>query len=135
MGRKVLQDIANTLPQMVVGWRMYEDLEKFADMANATVTMDVLRKVAVKDDSEPLSLHIVDELAAWLAHRLAVENVSADSVSAVTLCLDVRSDRVATDHKRIVLFDFDCRCSVATPDRIYEGRLKEKHRWHQRVGV
>jgi len=31
---------------MVMGWRMYEDLEKFAEMVNASVKIDLLRKAA-----------------------------------------------------------------------------------------
>ena len=120
---------------MVVGWRMYEDLEKLADLVNARVTIDVLRHTAVKDGSEPLSLKIVEELGAWLAKRMAAAHVSRDAVSAVTLRLDVRSDRIATDRKRIVLFDFDCQCLVSTPERTYEGTVTEQHTWHQRVGA
>jgi hypothetical protein len=135
VGRKVLQDIANALPQMVVGRLMHEDLDKFAEMVNARITIDVLGRSARDEESEPVSLRIVDELAAWLAHRMVVENIPLEIVSAVSLRLDVRSDRIATDRKRIVLFDFECKCTLRTADRTYEGSLKEKHRWHQRIGV
>ena len=114
---------------------MHEDLEKFAEMTNAHVSIDVLGRSARNVESELLSLHIVDELAAWLANRLAIERVPPESVSGVTLTLIVRSDRIATDRERIVLFDFECQCKVTTADRTYEGGLKDKHRWHQRVGV
>src|SRR5262245_35458039 len=98
---------------MVVG-RMYEDLEKFAETTHASVTIDVLRRVAIKDGSEPLSLRIIDELAAWLTHRMSVSNIPSEAVSAATLHVDLRSDRVATERKRIVLFDLECRCEIDT---------------------
>ena len=135
MGRKVLQDIANTLPQMAAGWRMYEDLEQFAEMANVRVTIDVLNGTAHRDSGEPMNLRLASELSSWLANRLIVEKVPAEVVSAACVRLEVRSDRVPTDHKRIVLFDFECHCALTTADRTYEGTLRDKHLWHQRIGV
>lgn len=46
MARKVLQDVANTLCQMVVGWRMGDDLEKIADLPDGTIVFDVLLREA-----------------------------------------------------------------------------------------
>jgi hypothetical protein len=135
VGRKVLQDIANTLPQMAAGWRTYEDLEQFADMANVRVTIDVLHGTARRDSGEPMDLRLASELSSWFANRLVVENIPEEVVSAATVLLEVRSDRVPTDHKRIVLFDFECHCALMTADRTYEGALRDKHIWHQRVGV
>jgi hypothetical protein len=135
MGRKNLQDVANTLPKMLVGWRMHEDLEQFAEIPNGRLTIDLLRRVAVHDVAGTLQLHIVDELAAWLAQKLAAEQIPVDELSSVTLEADIRSDRVATDKKRIVLFDFNCRCSVVTLQRRYEGTLCESLKWHQRIGA
>ena len=135
LGRKVLQDIANTLPQMAAGWRMYEDLERFADMAKVRVTIDVLNGTARLESGESVHLQLVSELSGWLAKRLVGAKIPPGVVSAASLLLEVRSDRVPTDHQRIVLFDFECHCSLTTADRTYEGALHDKHHWHQRVGV
>jgi hypothetical protein len=42
VGRKILQDVANTLPQMFVGWRMAEGLESLAELPDGTLEIDVL---------------------------------------------------------------------------------------------
>lgn len=65
MGRKVLQDIVNTLPQMVVGWRMYEDLERLADHPTTQISINLLRQTAIRDGVNSIDLQIVDELAEW----------------------------------------------------------------------
>lgn len=120
---------------MLVGWRMHEDLEKLAELPNGTLTIDLLRRTAVHDVAGGLQLHIVEELAAWLAEKLSIEKIPIGELSSVTLEAGIRSDRVATDKKRIVLFDFDRRCSISTIQRKYEGTVHQSHTWHQRVGA
>src|SRR5438874_112096 len=98
---------------MLVG-RMYEDLEKFAELPNGKLTIDLLRRSAVHDVAGTVQPKIVEELASWFEARLALEKIQMDALLNVTLEANIRSDRVATNKKRIVLFDFDCRCSIAT---------------------
>jgi hypothetical protein len=84
VGRKVLQDIANTLPQMAAGWRTYEDLEQFAQMANVRVTIDVLNGTAHRDSGQPIHLRLASELSSWFANRLVVEKVPEEVISAAS---------------------------------------------------
>ena len=42
MGRKVLQDLANVLCQMVVGWRMGNDLSTLIEIGNTQIFIDAL---------------------------------------------------------------------------------------------
>jgi len=42
MRRKRLQEFANNLCHMLVGWRMHDDLEKLADLGNGDLTIDLL---------------------------------------------------------------------------------------------
>jgi hypothetical protein len=37
MKRKTLRDVANTLPDMLVGWRMVEDLDRLSDLPDGTL--------------------------------------------------------------------------------------------------
>src|SRR5437867_12438297 len=37
--------------------------------------------------------------------------------------------------KRIVSFDCDCHCRVATAQRADEARRNETHKWHRKVGA
>jgi hypothetical protein len=42
MRRKVLQDIANTLCQIAVGWRMGDDYERIAQLPDGTLVFDLV---------------------------------------------------------------------------------------------
>jgi hypothetical protein len=132
LNRKVFQDFANTLPQMLVGWRMGEDLETLADLPDGTLSFDVLSGTASHSVAGALSLHVAEEMQSWLQHRLVAHRIPADTLCAATLVAEIRTDRIATDRKRIVSFDFTCSSRLVTADRTYEGRLHEKHAWHSR---
>jgi hypothetical protein len=135
MKLKALQGIANTLPEMLVGWRMSEDLDRLADLPDGVLRIDVLREVAVHSKAGPVELHIVLELSAWLRERLTALDIPVSQLNEVRVEADIRTDRIATDRKRIVSFDFDCHSRVATAERAYEAQRKETHKWHRRVGA
>jgi hypothetical protein len=133
MRRKVLQDIANTLCDMLVGWRMGEDLETLAQLPDGTLTFDVLRGKVVHSTNGELALHVAGELAAWLEHRLETLNVPKGEILAARLTAQFATDRIKTNRKRIVSFDWKCEGSVETDEKVYVGHLKEKHQWHTRL--
>ena len=135
MKLKALQGVANTLPEMLVGWRMSEDLDRLADLPNGVLRIDVLREVAVHSKAGPVELHIVLELSAWLRGRLTALDIPVSQLHEVHVEADIRTDRIATDRKRIVLFDFDCRSRVATRAEGLRGSTQGEHKWHRRVGA
>lgn len=135
MKLKALQGIANTLPEMIVGWRMSEDLDRLADLPDGVLRIDVLRERAVHSKAGPVELHIVRELSAWLRERLTGLDIPMSQLNEVRVEADIRTDRIATDRKRIVSFDFDCHSRVATAERTYEAQRKETHKWHRRAGA
>ena len=135
MKLKALREVANTLPAMLVGWRMTEDLDRLADLPDGVLRIDVLREVAAHSKAGPVELHVVQELSAWLRARLTALGIPLSQLNEVRVEADIRTDRVATDRKRIVSFDFDCHSRVATAQRTYEARRKETHKWHRKVGA
>ena len=135
MPRKVFQDFANTLPQMLVGWRMGEDLETLANLPDGTLSIDVLSGTASHSAVPQLSLHVAKEMQAWLESRMAAFGIPSEALDAAVVIAHIRTDRVATDRKRIVSFDFDCESTLTSGLRKYVGVLAEKHVWHRRVGA
>ena len=134
LNRKVFQDFANTLPQMLMGWRMGDDLETLADLPDGVLSFDVLRGTATHSVTGAIALRIAEEMHAWLQHRLVSLHIPPDALIAATLSADFRTDRIATDRKRIVSFDFRCSSCLRTADRIYQGQLHEAHTCHSRKG-
>ena len=133
MRRKIIQDLANTLCQMLVGWRMGEDFEVLAELPDGTVSINVLAGTASHDTGGAIQLHIAGELQAWLSHRLSVSRISAQAITAAEVTAKICTDRIATNRKRIVSFDFSVQSIISTDECIYTGQLHETHRWHSRL--
>ncbi len=69
MRRKMLQDLANTLCQMFVGWHFGDDYEKIATLPEGTLTIDLIRIKASHSSSEIPEFWIAKEFAAWFGRR------------------------------------------------------------------
>ena len=133
MRRKILQDIANVLCHMVVGWRMGDDYEIIADLPDGRLSFNLLAGSVTHSDGTTPTLWIAGELHAWLGARLTKEGIPATELQVASLDVDFRTDRIATDKKKIVSFDFQCHSVLETSEKKYEGKLVERHTYHQRV--
>ncbi len=112
---------------------MGEDLEVLADLPDGTLTVDVLSGSAVHSVNGPMSLHIAGELQAWLQHRLAESRIDRSEIERAVVMAAIRTDRKATDRKRVISFDFAVDSTIATAEREYRATLCEAHQWHSRV--
>ena len=135
MPRKVFQDFANTLTQMLVGWRMGDDLETLANLPDGTLSIDVLSATASHSAVSQLSLHVAKEMQAWLESRMVAFGIPTEALDVAVVIAHIRTDRVATDRKRIVAFEFNCESTLTSGPRTYVGALAEKHVWHRRVSA
>ncbi len=133
MRRKVLQDIANTLCQMMVGWRMGDDFELIAELPDGKLVLDLIEQTTTHDSGTSPSLWITGELAAWFQDRLKVLNIPAEKIISVTVEASFRTDRIKTNKKKIVSFDFDVRSRIETDEKTYDGHIVENHSYHQRL--
>ena len=135
MGRKILQDIANTLSEMFVGWRMAEDLEKLSKLPDGVLTVNLLTPQASHSSEGSIDLHVVDELQLWAIQRLEREGIRFGDLDEVKLDIGIKTGRIATDRKNIISFDFECACRVVGSGRSYESKLSEAHHWHHRTNA
>ena len=124
MRRKILQDYANTLCPMLVGWRMGEDLEAIADFSDGELSINVLEGTAVHSQAGSIELGITKELQAWFLDRLKVSNIPPEEIKLATVKAGIKTDRLATIRKKIVSFDFTLQSAIETNERAYIGKLK-----------
>src|SRR3954466_8089269 len=99
MRRKVLQDVANTLCDMLVGWRMSADLEALSELPDGALSFDVLSGSVTHKQRGALDLYIAGELRAWLKHRLVSLNIPLSALTSATLRAEFKTDRIKTDKK------------------------------------
>lgn len=121
MRRKILQDLANTLCQMVVGWRMGEDIERIASLPDGTLSLDLLNGAASHSSGTTPELWIVGELEAWLRGRLASADIDPSQLIAATLTVQHKKEGSRTSQKRHIAF-FECQSLLVTDERRYEGK-------------
>ena len=117
---------------MVVGWRMGADVETIANLPDGTLVFDVLTGNARHSSGVEPTLWVSGELQAWLKARLQALRVPEEEISAATLEVGVKTDRIQTNRKTLVSFDFACKSTLITSDKRYEGTLVEKHTYHNR---
>ena len=111
---------------------MGDDVEKIADLPDGTIEFDILSGIATHSSGTAPDLEIADELQAWFQARLAALNIDPQEIESAKLDVTFKTDRLKTSRKTLVSFDFECRSSVVTEDRCYEGTLVEKHTYHNR---
>lgn len=135
MRRKRLNHYADVVCRMFVGWRMGDDLEALSDLPNGTISLNLLTGVATHSISGQIDLHIAKEIHAWLQQQSAKEGIDISQLVTATLEIDVDTSKVATNKKKIVMFNFECRSNIQTPETTYHATLKEAHKWHTRVAT
>jgi hypothetical protein len=113
MARNILQDVANTLPHMIMGERMpFADLEVLAELPDGKLSIDLLTREARHSSTSQVALEIVGHLAAWLGERLANHGFSVGDLVAAHLELTLRTDAVPTVRARAIMFDWICTCEL-----------------------
>ena len=130
MRRKVLQDYANTFCQMLVGWRMGEDLETLSALPDGELSINVLSGEATHSVVGSLKLWVAEEIQAWFKHRLEVSGIPAGEIQLASISAQINTGRIATNRKKVVSFDFTVTSQIETSDATYSGKLKETHQWH-----
>jgi hypothetical protein len=132
MRRKVIQHYADVLCHMAIGWRMGDDLDILADLPSGSIHFDILTGRATHGTEGLIQLHISTEMQAWFLDRLAKDSIPSEAIESATLDTEMNTDRIATDKKRVVSFDWRCHSRITTDEKTYEARLADQHTWHSR---
>ena len=130
MRRKVIQHYADVLCHIAIGWRMADDLETLSDLPDGTILFDLLTGSATHSTAGELDLRIAGEIEAWLKARLAADHIPEQLILRAELQLSSKTDRIRTDKKRVVSFDWSCASLISTDEKTYESHLNEAHTWH-----
>jgi hypothetical protein len=112
---------------------MGDDLEAMADLPDGELSVDVLEGNATHSQAGPVKLEIAKELRAWFLERLKVSSIPSAEIKSATVRAAIKTDRIATNRKKIVSFDFALESTIETNERAYIGQLTKVHRWHQRL--
>jgi hypothetical protein len=120
---------------MFVGWRLGDDYEVIAALPDGTLLLDLLAESAFHSSGINLNLWIAGELSAWFKHRLEVHGIPIGAISNVSLTVEHKTDRIQTDRKKLVSFDFKCASTIQTAEKTYSGTLVERHTYHQRINA
>ncbi|WP_404418677.1 hypothetical protein [Marinospirillum sp.] len=133
MRRKRLNHYADVVCKMFVGWRMGDDMEALSDLPDGTISINLLTGDAVHSEVGLLDLHIAKEIQAWLQQQGAKEGVDIEKLKSATLEVDVDTNKVATNKKKVLLFSFSCRSNLKTDTATYQGALTDEYHWYTRI--
>ena len=133
MQRKRIKHYADVACRMFMGWRMQSDLEILANLADGRLNLDLLTGTASHSTAGSLDLHIAKEIQAWLQQESIKDNVDLSRVTEATLLVDIKTDLVKTNRKKVVCFSFDCNSEFVTEKKTYSANVAETHKWHSRT--
>jgi hypothetical protein len=111
---------------------MSDDLEILADLPSGSIRFDILSGRATHGTQGLVRLHIASEMQAWFLDRLAKDRIPPEAIESATLDTDMNTDRIATDKKRVISFDWRCHSRITTNEKTYEAQLADQHTWHSR---
>ena len=111
---------------------MGDDLDILADLPSGSIHFDILTGQATHGSQGLIHLHIASEMQAWFFDRLTKDNIPSEAIESATLDTDMNTDRIATDKKRVVSFDWRCHSRITTDEKTYEAQLADQHTWHSR---
>ncbi len=129
MRLKPLKSYAHALCQMLIGWRMQDDLTRFAQLPGGTLTVDALTGTCMHSVDGELTTDIGPEIAAWFRHRLDTDGIPVSAITIANVTADVH---IATEQSRRnarVKFHWKCRSRITAGDREFTSELAEPHTW------
>lgn len=126
MRRGLLQDLANTACQMLVGWRLSDDIEWLVQQRRGDLVFDLLAGGTTLDGTAIEALHIGEEVRLWFMERLEEEAVPPGTVQSALLTCKFTAEAHAHKRRpgvRHIALAMQCRCEIATGDRLFVGEL------------
>ena len=126
---KPLKSYAHALCQMLIGWRMQDDLNRFAQLPDGTLTVDALTGACTHNVDGELTTYIGPEIAAWFRHRLDTDGIPISAISIANVTADVHITAEQRRRDTRVKFEWKCRSRITAGDREFTSELAEPHTW------
>ena len=114
---------------------MGEDLETLSELPDGELLVNALTGEATHSTYGPIKLWVAGEFQSWFNHRLEVSGIPSTEIQAASVTAKINTNRIATNRKKVVSFDFTIESRIETSDALYVGNLKEVHQWHQRAAL
>jgi hypothetical protein len=135
MQRGLLQDLANTLCQMVPGAISPQDYEQLAARPDGEVLVNLRDRSAQHNCGQSLELEAVGRLSQWLSARLLAEQLSLTELTRAEIEIHYKTDRVRTNREKLVSFDVQSASTIEASGQKVSGIPASRHVYHERVVV
>lgn len=132
MRRKILQDYANKVCEMFVGWRLAvsgDDIPRLIALGSGVLDVNLLDVSVVLDGTSVPAYGIVREIAAWLRDRCEADRVPFHAIQEARVRIAFSASEVDRKGHRVRDLDFKCRSRLVTDERVYEGAADKHESW------
>lgn len=130
MRRKIIQDFANTLCQILVGWRSGEDINTIGSLGDGIIKINLLNETFTHNHKEVKGLKIVGELKYWLVDQLKKYNIKLNDLESVLITSNTTIKKENKKNKATkIQLNWNIICSIKTNEKEYLGKLAETHQW------
>ena|SRR5579864_2847105 len=134
MSKKILADVTNTIPHMVRSRIDGGDLEILIPLPDGVLTIDLVSGIAQHANGDVVKLALVAHLVDWLKERLAKAGLDSVDLTKAELVISIRTDRVPTDRKKLVPFEFSSTANLAIDTTVCSSKPAFALLWYDRIG-
>lgn len=130
--RKILQDYANKVCEMFVGWRLAvsgDDIPRLIEAGSGVLDVNLLDASVLLDGTNVPAYGIVNEVAAWLRDRCEADRVPFHEIQEARVRVAFSASEVDRKGHRVRELHFQCRSQLVTDERVYEGVTDKHESW------
>ena len=114
---------------MAASSRAAPSLGPLASAANASLEFDLLANQVTGAHQQP-ALPLAAELRSWLLAHLRAAGLDPEVLERAIVSLNFRTDRVATDRSRVVLFELSSSCTLRAESREFQATSGPNLVWY-----
>jgi hypothetical protein len=124
-----LQDYANQVCQMTVGWRLtIADLQILVERRAGRLALDLIRRTSTLD-GEAADLTIMGEVGVWLDDARMRDGLPDDLIRSFVVSLDYRVSEEPDGLAVVRSLDLTCESVLVTSDAEFVGRSEKHEIW------
>jgi hypothetical protein len=130
--RKILQDYANKVCEMFVGWRLAvsgDDIPRLIAAGSGVLDVNLLDASVLLDGTGVPEYGITNEVAAWLRERCEADRIPLHEIREARVRVEFSASEA--DRKGHLVRDLriQCRSQMVTDERVYEGAADKHESW------